>query len=74
MASLKTHTENGELTINLNLTIKIEADGSIRVATATNEATPTKPQPPEIKMDDKFKYEIPDLFEPGKLIDFGKNV
>jgi len=64
--------QNGELTINLNLTIKIEADGSLKV-TPTAEAAPQTP-PPLPKPED-VKWEMPDL-EIGEdsLINFGKNV
>jgi len=67
--------ENGELTINLNLTIKIEADGSFKV-------TPTVAAPPEPaavlhKKEDVTppQYEIPEWdVNEGNLINFGKNV
>jgi hypothetical protein len=70
--------QNGELTINLNLTIKIEADGSLSV-TPTVGATETKPVPaPEAaKPEEKTDHLIPDFdfdFGDNKLIEFGKNV
>jgi len=62
---------NGELTINLNLTIKIEADGSLSVLPAV---TPTTDRVSE-KKDNKTEYELPDLdVGESDIINFGKNV
>lgn len=84
MASLFKHIfngskpENGELTINLNLTIKIEADGSLSV-TPTAEKAEQPGQRPAItarKPDEKKDVLIPDFNfgSEDNIIDFGKNV
>ncbi|MEL4382938.1 hypothetical protein, partial [Shewanella algae] len=44
--------ENGELTINLNLTIKIEADGSLSVV-PTAEKAADRPAVPAKKLPEK---------------------
>lgn len=69
--------ENGELTINLNLTIKIEADGSLSVApTVEKTERPVGPATPARKLDDKAEAVIPELDFGGEdnIINFGKNV
>jgi hypothetical protein len=71
--------ENGELTINLNLTIKIEADGSLSVVpTAEKTAAVQEPWPavPTKKLPEKNDALIPDFDFGGEnsIIDFGKNV
>lgn len=68
--------ENGELTINLNLTIKIEADGSLSVV-PTAEKVPDTTRLPAKQADEKNKdVLIPDFDFGGEdnIIDFGKNV
>ncbi len=63
--------DKGELTINLNLTIKIEADGSLSVVpTAEKASVPTK------MADEKKNMLIPDFDfgEENSIIEFGKNV
>lgn len=83
MASLFKHIfngskpENGELTINLNLTIKIEADGSLSVMPTADRVDQPR-SPLSVKKLDEQKNDmiIPD-FESGSednIIDFGKNV
>lgn len=62
--------ENGQLTINLNLTIKIEADGSLSVS--SSPAVKAVEKRDEIKPG-KTEYLLPD-FGDNELIDFGKNV
>ena len=70
--------ENGELTINLNLTIKIEADGSLSVTpTAERSAPEERVSPPAAigRAEVKRQPLVPDFdFGGGDLIDFGKNV
>ena len=70
--------ENGELTINLNLTIKIEADGSLQVTPSVSPASEGKVENKVVPtlLKDKIHYEIPDDFgiPEGNLINFGKNV
>lgn len=69
--------ENGELTINLNLTIKIEADGSLSVVPTAEkvEGRPAVPVPAK-QADEKKDVLIPDFDFGGEdnIIDFGKNV
>ena len=55
---VKAQTSQGEITVNLNLNIKIEQD-SITVS--------------HNKMDEKINWEIPDI-EPSKIIEFGSKV
>lgn len=80
MASIFNHIfngskpENGELTINLNLTIKIEADGSLSVAQTAEKVEQYKPIIPTKKLDEKKDTFIPDFESEGNIIDFGKNV
>lgn len=63
--------ENGELTINLNLTIKIEADGSLKVTPTASTAE--KPIEAAKKETTETIYEIPDFgSDESLLINFGK--
>jgi len=55
-----TQTVQGEVTINLNLTIKIDQDGKIGIF-----------QDEETK---KHNFELPDLESNSTLIDFGNEV
>jgi flagellar basal body rod protein FlgF len=86
MASLFKHIfngskpENGELTINLNLTIKIEADGTLSVAPTAEKTDHSKPIIPLKKQEENkesyvndFDFGFGDENENG-IISFGKNV
>ncbi len=82
MASLFKHIfngskpENGELTINLNLTIKIEADGSLSVSPTIEKTSEQKLTSPVKNTEEKKDTLIPD-FDFGNennIIKFGKNV
>lgn len=68
------NTVGGEVTINLNLTIRVEGD-SISVSTEGSSAAVNQSAPPpiEIPREDKFQFVIPDFDSIG-LIDFGKEV
>lgn len=58
-------TEQGEVTINLNLTLKIETDGTIKTIVGQEI----------VKKEENFKYELPTPDElKGDLISFGKNI
>ena len=62
--------ENGVLTINLNLTIKIDADGALSVIPT---AEPVNLPKIENKKTDKTEYEMPDFrFGDSVMIPFGK--
>ncbi len=64
-----TSTTQGEVTVNINLTLKLEVgqDGEIKVAaTAAPEAPQIKTKKPE------FSFQIPD-FESEQLIEFGRD-
>jgi len=66
-------TKDGEITVNLNLTIKLEA-GELSV---TANPQPQKSGLPVFGIDDnepkESRYEMPDLDNEG-IIDFGKEV
>lgn len=65
-------TEQGEVTVNINLTltIKIDQDGKIDISGETH--VPVSPIPKKITT--TTPYELPDLGEPCEIIDFGKEV
>lgn len=69
---------DGQVTVNLNLTIKIEADGSLSVAPMIGQqqiAEKVLEKVENKEEETKFKYEIPDFgFGEDNIIDFGKNV
>ena len=79
MASLKnllnsgtqTITEQGEVTVNINLvlTIKVDQDGNVNVMQQEALPTTTKKIQPESTM-----LELPDLGEPEEIINFGKEM
>jgi len=77
---LTTETRNGEVTINLLLTIRIESDGTIGLSAAASPTPPREPGPrsfgptvPPPPPDDDWA--VPDLGdEPAILIEFGKEV
>lgn len=62
-----TQTIQGEVTVNLNLTIKIEQDGSVRIN--SGESTAEVSHSPEVN-----NFEIPDFEQENLLINFGKNI
>ena len=75
---MSTSARDGEITINLVLTIRVESDGSLSVAAAPQPAAPpprpmapVAPQAPARR----DEWATPDLGdEPSVLIDFGKGV
>ncbi len=65
-------TSQGEVlvTINLNLNVKVDKEGSVKVE-GTAEATPLKSVLPKTE---NVKFERPDLADNSEIIDFGKRV
>lgn len=60
-----TETIQGEVTINLNLTITVNQDGSVGVATSAKK--------PEEK-EEKMRFEMPDFDSGEMLYGLGKDV
>lgn len=68
--------KNGEVvvTINLNLTIKLDDEGKVSLSNASAEARPVAPFVPVSKKEEKVQFEMPDLEDnTGELLpDFGR--
>lgn len=64
-------TQQGEVTVNINLmlTIQVDQDGKVHVAGETHV-----PVSPIQKKIETTQYELPDLGDPCEIIDFGKEV
>lgn len=64
-------TQQGEVTVNINLTltIKIDQDGKIDISGETH-----LPVSPIHKKIETTQYELPDLGDPCEIINFGKEV
>lgn len=74
---LTAETRDGEITINLVLTIRIEQDGTIGLSAAPSPpASPTpRPNGPRVPLPKDDEWALPDLGdEPSTLIEFGKEV
>lgn len=71
-----TETKHGEITINLVLTLKIEA-GNLVVSSAEATTEPIRPMVPKktfvVDDNDEIDWEIPDIKSEG-IINFGKEV
>jgi hypothetical protein len=65
----KIHTTNGEMTVNLNLTITLQQDGQIQIETQKSEKKETIPV---VDNSSKTVFEIPDFDTNDELINFGK--
>lgn len=68
-------TEQGEVTVNINLTltIQIDQDGKVHVSGETAQTPPPPRYIPKPNIT-PTTYELPDLGEPCEIINFGKEV
>jgi hypothetical protein len=70
---ITTKTSQGEVTINLNLTITINADGTFQVgANASEHAPVVKPKVEEKEVPDSI-FTIPEFESTETLLDFGQD-
>lgn len=69
---ITTQTSQGEVTINLNLTITINADGTFQIGANASEHVPIKPKVEEKDVPDSI-FAIPEFETTETLLDFGQD-
>lgn len=68
----KVQTNNGEITINLNLNITLKSDGTATLSLAPNEMQKEESKINIPNYDNEVKFAIPEFEENTQLINFGK--